>query len=121
MITTTAKLVFVPYRGFCYLYYSTLIFLTFIVLCFRPLSGILLFIPVKTKLEAVEKVFVPYRGFCYLYNMINDKLNERLRFVVFVPYRGFCYLYNNISVHRGTLVRVFVPYRGFCYLYPTPL
>ena len=59
--------VFVPYRGFCYLYNFENKHMIFIV-CFRPLSGILLFIQNTSKQGGKKhEVFVPYRGFCYLY------------------------------------------------------
>ena len=41
-------MVFVPYRGFCYLYNTSCVDMVLLTV-----------------------VFVPYRGFCYLYNMIS--------------------------------------------------
>ena len=49
--------------------------------CFRPLSGILLFIQNTSKQGGKKhEVFVPYRGFCYLYNNLKSQYESEFKF-----------------------------------------
>ena len=112
--------VFVPYRGFCYLYQkqkfianSNRLFSspigdfviytrgpyinTFGNIGFRPLSGILLFIRTKERTRVKRKTvsFRPLSGI--LLFILLSFLQFKFFLQVFVPYRGFCYLYNNLK------------------------
>ena len=62
--------------------------------CFRPLTGISLFLLVDLDGMAMGGiVFVPSRGFLFFYeDYVNAMLEERK---VFVPSRGFLFFYEN--------------------------
>ena len=110
--------------------------------CFRPLTGISLFLLKLLYLSRLERrlVFVPSRGFLFFYR---NMLHEQIRKAVFVPSRGFLFFYRNdsprcaddgrrFSSPHGDFsfsmelrwkvilhLMVFVPSRGFLFFYKT--
>ena len=136
-------IVFVPSRGFLFFYEHKQKYKEVLQDCFRPLTGISLFLLRWNLMECMTEhsfrpltgislflfschnsltheppVFVPSRGFLFFYKTWEDLLGVKVN-SVFVPSRGFLFFYYYrlaLLIILGILV--FVPSRGFLFFYP---
>ena len=103
--------VFVPSRGFLFFYTQYPHFRRY-SLCFRPLTGISLFLFEEArKQKGMSRVFVPSRGFLFFYApFLAHLLLPPLQ--VFVPSRGFLFFYKVHPTHQLSEEKGFRPLTG---------
>ena len=91
-------IVFVPSRGFLFFYRDKPLSERNRSECFRPLTGISLFLWLiqNTLQNNKKRVFVPSRGFLFFYD-VQKEYSKSNKFV-FVPSRGFLFFYSFRSI-----------------------